>query len=331
MRKQPILHFREPRVDTILRRQLTKEGYRILPKVRLGDAIEKEKGDHLSQREFDYFTRAHLDFLVTRDHMPVFAVEFDGAHHFVDDRTGESDVIKNRLCKQAQLPLLRITSTEIDPSDRVTLLDYMLMRYVAWAKEYPTIMKEIKEFVATIGPAYDPDNLSVDLDPGFRFDLRHPFPDREVVVERLWRKHRIAWNMVKPERHRGAIYLCNVGYGSVRSSENEQFMKCIRHASAWCPTKNKGNTMFTEEVAVILRSWLPLRTEIPSPDIFQALWGKIDGQGGAKRTNEIIDQVRNRVESMWFPELPGISSWDIAENYAEYLGFRAIERWAKKR
>jgi len=40
-------------------------------------------------------------------------------------------------------------------------------------------------------------------------------------------------------------------------------------------------------------------------------------------------QLITRIESMWFPTLPGISPWDIAENYAEYLGFRAIETWAK--
>jgi hypothetical protein len=40
-------------------------------------------------------------------------------------------------------------------------------------------------------------------------------------------------------------------------------------------------------------------------------------------------QVIARVESMWYPSLPGIRPWDIAENYAEYLGFRAVEQWAK--
>jgi hypothetical protein len=331
MRKQPILHFREPAVDIILRRQLAKEGYRILPKVGLCDALEKGRDDYLPQREFDYFTRAHLDFLVTRDNMPVFAVEFDGAHHFADERTIENDVIKNRLCKQAELPLLRITSSEIEEYDKITLLDYMLIRYVAWGKEYPSIMREIEEFAATIGPDYDPDNLAVDLDPSFRFDLRHPFQDREIVVERLWRNHRIAWSMIKPERHRAARYLCDVAYRSAGPSENEQFFRCIRRASVWRPTRNERSPVFSEEVSVTLRSWLPLRTEVPSPDVFQALGGEIGGPEGARKAQEIIDQFRIRVESMWFPELPGISSWDVAENYAEYLGFRAVERWVKKR
>jgi hypothetical protein len=56
MRKQPILHFREPAVDTILQRQLAKEGYRILPKFKLCDALAKDRNESLPQREFDYYT-----------------------------------------------------------------------------------------------------------------------------------------------------------------------------------------------------------------------------------------------------------------------------------
>ena len=329
MHKQRILNFREPQVDSILQRQLTDEGYRILAKVGLSDALAKDRNDHLSSREFGYFTRAHLDFLVTRDNMPVFAVEFDGAHHFLDEQTIENDVIKNRLCKQAGLPLLRVTSSEIEEHDRITLLDYMLMRYIAWGHEYPSIRQEIDEFAATIGPDYDPDNLAVDLDPSFHFDLRHPFPARETILERLWENYRIAWNMVKPERHRTAKYLYDVTFGSSGPAMNEQFHKCTRRALVWHLTDPKRVPVFSEEVSVSLRAWLPLRSEVPAPDVFQVLWGEIYGANAAEKAQEIVDQFKIRVESMWFPELPGISSWDIAENYCEYLGFRVIERWAK--
>lgn len=331
MHKQRILVLKEPDVDTILQRQLAKEGYRVLPKVGLSDALAKDPDDHLPQREFDYFIRAHLDFLVTRDYMPVFAVEFDGAHHFVDDRTIENDVIKNRLCKDADLPLLRITSSEIAESDKITLLDYMLMRYVAWGKEYPSIMRDIEQFAATIRPEYDPDNLAVELDPSFHFDLRHPFPAREIVLERLWRNHRIAGTMVKPERHGAADYLCDVAFGSWGPSGNEQFSRCTRHASVWPPTAGEHTPVFSEEVSVSLRSWLPLRAEVPSADMLGALWGESGGTNAAEKAHELIQQFKIRVGAMWFPQLPGISTMDIAQNYAEYLGFRAVERWAKKK
>ncbi len=332
MHKRRILYFREPEVDSILRRRLAKEGYRIVPKTKLSDALAKDSGDHLTQREFDYFTRAHLDFLVTRDNMPVFGVEFDGGDHFGDEATIERDVIKNRLCKEAGLPLLRITSSEVDEHDTVSVLDYMLMRYVAWQKEYPAIMQEIEEFAATIGPDCDPENLAVDLDPSFHFNLRHPFPARDVLLERLWYNHRIAWSMWKPERHGTARHLCDVTFRSEGASKNEQFHVCSCRALAWLPGLNskEEQAVFTADVSVRLRSWLPLRTEVPSPDVFQVLWGTIEGPDASVKAKEIINQFKIRAESMWFPELPGISAWDIAEHFAEYLGFRAVERWAKQ-
>ena len=329
MHKRRILYFLEPKVDTILQRQLAKEGYRISPKVRLADAIAKDTNDQLSQRDFGYYTRAHFDFLVTKNELPIFAVEFDGAGHLQDARTIENDVIKNRLCKEASLPLLRITSSDIEESDQLTLLDYMLMRYISWQKEYPSIMEEIREFAVTIGPHYDPDDLAIDLDPSVRFDLKHPFPARDTIVERLWRNHSIGWSMAKPERHVAATYLCDVTFGSERPSENEQFYKCTRHARVWQPSGSERAPVFSEEISVSVRSWLPLRTRVPAPDVFQLFWGRNAGPGEAQHAKEILNQFKIRVESMWFPDLPGMSAWDIAENYAEYLGFRAVERWAE--
>lgn len=72
MQKRPVLIFKEPAVDSILLRQVGEKGFRIYPKVRLADAIAKD--EYLSPREFQYFSRAHFDFLVVRDDdMPVFA------------------------------------------------------------------------------------------------------------------------------------------------------------------------------------------------------------------------------------------------------------------
>ncbi len=239
MQKQPILKYREPTVDTILQRNLAKEGYRILQKVKLCDALAKDPNEYLPQREFDYFIRAHLDFLVTRNNSPVFAVEFDGAQHFESERAAENDVMKNKFCKQAGLPLLRITSAEINEYDQTTLLDYMLMRYVAWQKEYPLIIRKIEELAATIGPDYDPEDIVIDMDPCFHFNLRHPFPARDLIVERLWRNHRIAWRNVKPLQHPEATYLCNVSPCAVRPSKKEQFESYTFKAIVWLPSGNE--------------------------------------------------------------------------------------------
>jgi hypothetical protein len=267
--------------------------------------------------------------LVTKNDLSIFAVEFDGIDHFQDAQVIENDVIKNRLCKQASLPLLRITSSEIQESDQLTLLDYMLMRYISWQKEYPSIMEEISELVTTLSPSYDLDDLAIDLDPSFHFDLKHPFPARDIVVERLWKNHRISWDMTKPERHSAATYLCDVMLGGGGPSKNEQFHKCTRRTLVWPPSGSEHAPVFSEEISVSVRSWLPLQTQVPAPDLSRLFWSGSFESCTDQQAKEIINQFKTRVESMWFPDLPGMSAWDIAENYAEYLGFRAVERWAE--
>ncbi|MCX6101585.1 MAG: DUF2726 domain-containing protein [Candidatus Bipolaricaulota bacterium] len=311
MHTKPILNSSEARVDTILRYRLGKQGYRIFPKVRLSDALEKEASDRLTDREFGYFTKAHLDFLVTQGGMPAFAVEFDGPAHLDGAKAVGHDVLKNGLCRSGDLPLLRVGSSEVerDELDELSVLDYMLMRYVAWREEYPAIMRELEEYAATIGPECDPDSLAIDLDPSFHFDLRHPFPGRDAVLERLWSKYRVAWS-------------------SVSLGGDEQFHTCNRRALVWRPGEKEQPAVFSQDVSASLRSWLPLRTEVPSPDMFHLTPNRIQGAAASPSPNEILEQFRIRVESMWFPRLPGLSAWDITEHYAEYLGFRAVEQWA---
>ena len=323
MHKCRVLCFREPEVHSILLRQLSRSGFRVYPKVSLADAINKDRDEHLENREFNYLSRAHFDFLVVKHELPIFAVEFDGAAHLQDPKTVERDALKNRLCKAADLPLLRITSTEIAERDKLTVLDYMLMRFVAWQEEIDGIMTEIQEYAADLPPDSDPDDLAVDLDPSFHFNLRHPFPGSRLVQERLWRKHRIAWDMDSARRRASPQLLCDATLRRCGSLKSDQFHTCEVQASAWKPNAKPREAVFSEPVEVTVRSWLPLGTLVPEADLSPF------GLSSLKELEAAVEQFKIRVESMWFPDLPGISVWDVSQNYAEYLGFRAIERWAK--
>jgi len=325
MHKRRILFFREPEVHTILLRRLSRSGYRVYPKVRLADAINKDEGERLLDREFDYLTKAHLDFLVINDELPIFAVEFDGLGHLHDPKAIERDVLKNRLCKAASLPLLRVTSTEITDSDSATLLDYMLMRFVSWHQEIDGILNEIREYASDLPAGADPEHLAVDLDPAFRFSLRHPFPGSLIVRERLWRAYQIAWDLDPDRRGNAPTYLCDVGYCGSGPLRADQFHTCQVRASVWKPDRKSNEPLFTKSLEVTIRSWLPLRTSVPSPDL--SLFGLRD----VAALEAAVENFKLRAESMWFPELPGVGVEDVSQHYAEYLGFRAIERWAKNK
>ena len=324
MQKKKIFYLQESVVDLILNRRLSNEGFRIFAKIRLCDVINKEKGERLSDREFDYLTKAHLDFLIVKDNISKFAVEFDGAQHLNDLKTIERDVLKNKLCKMAALPLLRISAQEIDETEKMTLLEYMLLRYITWEKEYEEIMNKIWEYASKPPPNIDPEQLAIDLDPAFHFNIRHPFPGIVTMQERLWQKYRVVWEYWRfafPNRISSAVYICNVDIKDLGNLEHDQFFTCRARAMVWKNGTSREKTIYSTFVSASIRSWLPLNQKIPDfNDISKLL---------IKGNTNALDLFQKRIESMWFPELPGINAWPIAENYAEYLGFRAIEKWAK--
>ena len=123
MKRKKILYFREPEVASILYRRLAPEGYAVWPKVGLEDVLGREPSDRLSDREIQYLRYATFDFVVAHKEEAVFVVEFDGIDHLNDPKVIERDTIKNRLCKMAEVPLLRIMSSEIQECDKITVLD----------------------------------------------------------------------------------------------------------------------------------------------------------------------------------------------------------------
>ena len=323
MHKRRLLYFREPEVHTILLRQLARNGFRVYPKVRLADAIGKDDGDRLSPRAFDYFTRAHFDFLVVQKDVAVFAVEFDGPTHRNAEAV-ERDVLKNRLCKSADLPLLRITSVEITERDQLTLLDYMLMRHVAWRQEIAGIIKEIEEHAAMVPPDARFEDYDGDFDPHLQFDIRHPFPASEVVRGRLWLNHGIAWSFADRPRDAEPTFYCNVSQLRWPSSLHDEFHTCQRVATVWPAGADQNGPVFAQAVEVSIRAWLPLQTQIPDPDVFITDLTQLTEQ-----VDRAMTQFDRHAAATWTPRLSGVNVWDITEHYSEYLAFRAVEKWAK--
>lgn len=88
-------------------------GLRVHTKPRLSDVLQRT-GRYLTRREFDFYARSHFDFLlVDADARPVMAIEYDGPGH-LEARQVERDAIKNALCREAGLGLLRVQDQHIN-------------------------------------------------------------------------------------------------------------------------------------------------------------------------------------------------------------------------
>lgn len=85
---------------------------RLFAKPRLSDVILKDDTP-LAPRVFDFYTRSHVDFVIaSAESKPLIVVEYDGPFH-ADAVQRERDKMKDNLCIDAGLGVLRINANHV--------------------------------------------------------------------------------------------------------------------------------------------------------------------------------------------------------------------------
>lgn len=107
-----IFNFHEEVTHKKLKDICDKYGASVHTKLRIADIFPIEKSG-IPDIDYRFALQAHFDFvIVDSEHMPLFAVEFDGPTH--DTNTQKSrDEIKDKLCDKFELPILRIKSNHL--------------------------------------------------------------------------------------------------------------------------------------------------------------------------------------------------------------------------
>ena len=86
---------------------------RVYTKVRVKDAIPIDKSG-VSKEQYSFALMSHFDFVITdKEWNILFAVEFDGASH-ATAKGIRNDTLKDGLCEQFGLPLLRINANHLN-------------------------------------------------------------------------------------------------------------------------------------------------------------------------------------------------------------------------
>jgi hypothetical protein len=120
----------ERSTSEVLRKYFHGRPYVVLKDVALNQVLEPEARE-LPSEEFQFYSRASLDFLVChddRDGTFELAVEYDGQYH-EDPRQSRRDEIKNDLCARAGLPLIRIGGDAVCLRGETTILEFILDQY----------------------------------------------------------------------------------------------------------------------------------------------------------------------------------------------------------
>jgi very-short-patch-repair endonuclease len=328
----------EARTRRILCGGLEKRGYRINPAVRVSDVLEADWRE-LDQDGLRCLRTMHFDFVITQgDHLtPRFVVEFDGPQHTPDSTAARLDAVKNQFCMEAGLPILRVSSRELDRNEGVSLLAWMLERWAAWQKEGAVLRREVDEEWKRLlqsGARLDDlvDSGRAPASAEFYFDIRHPYPAVLTVAARL---HQVGVVTLRADsnvvsrltatRAPGQLAECvALPAGEGPAGADSRYLDYQAQVRQWQPGQTSaglgdGPVIYTASERVVWRWALPTGWDAPA-----IIASEPDGDRPERRMEWWVKAMGY----LWNSDLPGAPSHQVAEGLAEYLVLRNVEQWA---
>lgn len=178
----------------------TKETiYYVNAKTRLEDVFRLGEGD--SRDEQDFLRNAHFDYTLHREssNKVIWAFEFDGPTHSSSPVTIRRDILKNRICAKANLPLLRVEDDLLEAIDGVSLLGWLVRRWMIYKRIMPRMESDRKRVASEMSEqAWDELRISEglfilppELDTETLFDLGNPYPPLPKISVRLLQQYGI--------------------------------------------------------------------------------------------------------------------------------------------
>ncbi len=122
-----LLSHGEENANRILREFFNEMPYLVYKEVSVRQVIEAER-EELTPGEWSFYIQSSFDFLIcgaVGRQPPELAVEFDSGFHDNPDQQ-RKDRLKNRLCQEAGLPLLRVRSDHVLKREGESFLKYIL-------------------------------------------------------------------------------------------------------------------------------------------------------------------------------------------------------------
>lgn len=295
----------------ILGGTLAGSGWAFAMKIRLQDVLDL---DGLTDSEWSLYTIGHFDFVVCRssDDMPAFALEVDGLSHN-DPRQVKLDIIKNRLCASAGLPLLRLRADSLDEAEQISVLEWLLERFVSWQEQ---------------GTDYRADRLSPIV-----HDIFYPFPGNLALTTRLFNAFGIAAGMNNFDIFRNVKVFEH--HWLVQASETFGDKAPYQLAVEWPGQLPTFEDSPVSEFAVS-KVDVELRTRAATnATLFRATgqarfaWAHKTDSGAAVPPHALIPSpAQVKALGLFVPGLPWLDASAVAQELAIYDALSRVERWA---
>jgi len=314
MKKKKLFNTSEYKTVIELRKVLEGTGFYIHPEMQLKKVIELEDRETLSIKDKKTFNTAFFDFVVyNKESLPEFVIEFDGPHHLTNRKKREADIRKNRLCSLATLPLFRIDDSLLTKYEEISLLGYIVARFVAWRNESISISREIEERLSYARSPSDVDYYDPWNDPTFIFDIKHPFPASTEVAERLFNNYGIVTDQIDDE-----TYHC--------ATSQYPYLEFHRDQMGAGPISNYARRV--EHSYRLAKNFQDSSGKYDSEKLHK-LSIRVDYKWGHPTYDHTDRNPVDKIPSILFQGIPGTSMSELSDHLCDFLALREIEKWAQ--
>ena len=293
----------------IIEKTLKNSKYKVFPGLPLYEVFGN-KDNEFNREEKRYIHESTFDFVIFNEKsFPQLAIEFDGPVHDIYKKKRMSDIKKNRICMKQGLYLLRIRDFHLGKYEKITILEYILLRFIRWNIEQKKLVQDMYDFFESLSEEefedYTRDGmLDPSIDPTVIFDLRYPFPGIERIKERILN----IYGIQDRDIFSGGSKIKIEEDGSITHIEYKFLKTSIKLINSNA-TQNK-NVKFSAPVNLLC--FLPIEKD----------WN---------RSERLYDYFKKSGElSVTFNDVPGLSVNELAETLAEYFTLKKIENWLEK-
>ena len=293
----------------IIKKSLKDTNYRVYPNLPLY-VIFTNKNNEFNREERRYIQDSTFDFVIFDENsFPKLTIEFDGPVHDIYKKKKASDIKKNRICMKQKLPLLRIRDFHLKEHEKITILEYIILRFVKWNIEYDQILEEVNNYFTELSEQevkeYTMDGiLDPSVDPTVIFDLKYPFPGITKIIQRISSVY--------------GVYDRNIlGNKSLSKIEEDGSITYVEYRQLTTSIKMSNNSV-DQEINKMFSASINLLCLMPT----EKDWDP------SESAHDYFKKCRKFPVA--FNDVPGLSINELAETLAEYFVLKKIENWLEK-
>jgi hypothetical protein len=212
--------------------------------------------------------------------------------------------------------LLRIDDSFLTEYEEVSLLGYIVKRFVAYRNKMKDIYREVNERLSDASLFGDADDYDPWNDPGFIFDINHPFPISTEIATRLYKNYGIVTSHIDNETYGDAIsqhhYLEFQGVGG----DDEPISDYARRMERRYRLERQSQARFGKY----------------DSEKIHELSISVDYTWGAPASEELELEPDSdhtvTTSHVHFQSIPGTSMVELAKHLCDFLAIRELEKWA---